>query len=182
MKTLKILFAVAIFAGFSTSAVGQNSINANASVLQQISVNGEQDLQFDLVSPGVNKTIDFEGKVSDGTSIGGEQAGRFLVSAGAGSNVTLSYESLPTELTNEASESTMDITYTSAWGESEDGTDATNDITTTEAAESTISTFPTNDLSGENGIYVFLGGTAKPTTDQEAGTYTAEIKLTAEYN
>jgi hypothetical protein len=186
MKTFKILFAAIIIAGFATSAMAQQNDNANvnaeATVLQQISVANQADLLFALVSPGVDKTIALDDEVTAGTETGGEQAGRFLVSAGASSEITLSFTDIPAVLTRDGGSETMAINYTSAWGVTTDGSGAANTVNVTEDALTTISTFPTNDAGGVNGIYVFLGGTVEPTTGQEAGVYEASIQLTAEYN
>jgi len=180
MKTFKLLFAAIIFVGFTTSAMAQQSdnatINANAEVLAPISVFGAENLLFDIVSPGIPKTVDLDGSATGGTVTDAEQAARFDISAGNNANVSLSYTTIPTELDG-PDNATMPITFSSAWGTAsiydESGFETVN-VTESENTDATT--------SNEGEISVFLGGTVTPDNNQSQGTYTADVTLTVEYN
>ena len=62
MKSLKLLFAVALVGLFALKANAQNtdtkSANVTADVITSLSVTKNADLDFGNVSPGVDKTID----------------------------------------------------------------------------------------------------------------------------
>ncbi|MCW9706296.1 hypothetical protein [Fodinibius salsisoli] len=185
MKQIKkILSILLLLVGLSTVGWAQQNdtgtITASADVVQQLAVEGVNDLLFQLVSPGVDKTIDLEGNVSAGTATGGEQAGQFTVSASEGASVTLEFTALPAVLTEtSAGTETMPITYESGWDVTGDGTSTT---TVTTSGSTTIGDFPANDVGGTNLIYVLLGGTVQPIANQVQGTYEADITLTATYN
>ncbi len=176
MKTFKILFAAVIIAGFATSAMAQNDITARAEVLAPIEITGQVDLDFLLVSQGTPKTIDLLDNVTGGAAQGDESTGRFRVEAGTGSNVSWQFSVLPEVLDNEDETETMSISYTAGWSNVEAGTDMQDDGVITQGGGHTVN-------SVEDGeFYVFLGGTVSPDAEQEAGIYTTEVTLTAEYN
>lgn len=178
----KVILSLWLFIGMSVVAQAQQSddeaTEARATVVQQIVVSQVSNLDFTLVSPGIDKTISHSGAtlVTAGTVTGGESRGVFTVSAGAGTSVDLSY-SAPSEL--ESGLNTLPVSFTSGWGSANDGT-ATNPVSI--SAETNIAIFPTNDVSGSNLIYVILGGTVSPVTGQAPGLYVADVTLTAEYN
>jgi len=142
-----------------------------------ITINPDGDLDFDLVSQGINKTIGFENNVTAGTAIGGENTGRFHVEAATGSHVSFNFSTLPSNLQVGEDGATMPIVYTAAWGNTNDGSDVEEDL-------GSVSEEGGDTVEGvvDGAFYVFLGGTVQPANDQAAGTYTADITLTAEYN
>ncbi|MBK7428990.1 MAG: DUF4402 domain-containing protein [Saprospiraceae bacterium] len=173
----KVILSLWLFIGMSVVAQAQQSddeaTEARATVVQQIVVSQEADLEFDLVSPGVAKTISHSGPtlVSAGTVTGAEARGVFTVSAGEGTSVDLSY-TFPTVLVN-ATLDELPISFTSGWGEANDNT-ATDPVTM--AGTTNIDEFPAGL------VYVMLGGTVTPALSQAPGLYTADVTLTAEYN
>ena len=188
MKSFKSILIAALSLTVSNGLMAQASqnanINANATVIQGISVTGQEALEFGTVVAGEVKTIELNGDISagDNTSVDGvigNQAGRFLVSAAATSGVTLSFTNIPNTLSNGSE--TMGITYTAGWSNNIDAT-STTEVDVTEAVTTDIISFPENDLSGTNGIYVFLGGTVTAVSGQAPGVYTAEVTMSAVYN
>ncbi len=171
MKTFKILFAAIIIAGFATSAMAQTNqdtetINANANVLVAMSVNGDRDLEFGDVSPGVNKTIDWNDETNGGI---------FSINAGAGASIEFSFTT-PSELAHtDGTSSGLTISgWDGNWADANDTEEATNSVNFTGANNVTVPS------TGD--IFIFLGATVEPDNDQVAGSYTAEVTLTAEYN
>ncbi|MFP4692068.1 MAG: DUF4402 domain-containing protein [Bacteroidales bacterium] len=168
MKTLKILFAAIIFVGLSSSAVGQTTDNDNltatAVILSDIAVTQENDLEFGQLFPDETSDI---ARTSD-------DAGRFLVDAADGANVTLTLSGLGDLELNGETTTTLPTTFRAGWAKdnaySTDPVDwsDTNDVLTIEGTPASF--------------YVFLGGEVTPETGQTPGTYTKEITLTAEYN
>ena len=183
MKTFKILFAAIVIAGFASTAIANDppsvseNITGRAIVMSPIVINPDGDLDFALVSQGINKTIGFTNNVTAGTSTGGENTGRFHVEAATGSHVSFNFSTLPGILQIGEDGATMPIVYTAAWGNSNDGDEVEEDLgAVIQGNGSTV-----EGVAG-GAFYVFLGGTVQPANDQAAGTYTAEITLTAEYN
>ncbi len=178
----KVVLSLWLFIGMSVAAQAQQNADAEtearATVVQQIVVTQVSNLDFDLVSPGVTKTISSTGTtlVSAGTSTGSESRGVFTVSAGSGTSVDLTYD-VPSNLSDGTND--LPVTFTSMWGLANDN-DATSPVNI--STSTTIATFPTNDVSGFNLIYVLLGGSVVPATGQVPGVYTGDVKLTAEYN
>jgi hypothetical protein len=188
MKKINFLFALALVMGLGMSAFSQSTDNANvlgkALVLQGIDVTGITPLDFGWVSPGLAKTIDLEnvatgGQVGEGT----QSTGVFTVSAAAGSNVQLQFTTLPVHLsylTNQLSIGDYAAGYHTA-------NPFTGGTTFTAATGTQVAdgSFPTNPIGLEpavNLIYVFIGATVTPITEQASGAYEANITLTATYN
>ena len=117
MRTATVLSAV-LAAGLSVGAATAEaqtsaSIQATATVLSALTVAAGQDLQFGNVTPGVNKTV----------AIADAGAGRFDITKGANSGVTLSF-TLPTDLSDGTN--LMPIgTWTGGWNTSQTPTGAT---------------------------------------------------------
>lgn len=179
-KMIKIFAAIAITMAFTMGAMAQsNTANAliagNAQIIQAMAVTGQVALDFGLVSQGSNKTIGLTNNVTGLPNIGTQTTGRFLVSAAATTSVDLTFTT-PTNLVS-GSNNLLIEDYTYAH-------DIDNDATsgTTFTGGTTDITFPTNVVETVNGVYVFIGGTVKPTASQATGAYTANITLTATYN
>ncbi len=175
MKTLKILFAAFIFVGFATAAMADDpttqddtgEIDATATVLQAMNVIGEQDLTFGDVSPGVNKTVDWDDA---------DNGGIFIIQAGSGASIQYNITTID-NLSSDEDGSTAELSidgYDGNWGEDNVTENATNELSF--GSDETIT------VPGTSEIYVFFGATVNPTNDQEAGSYSGEITLTAEYN
>ncbi len=171
---LTILFMI----GLTVSVVAQNTANAIASgkaeIVQSMAVTKQVDLDFGLVAQGANKTIGLTNNVTGLPQQGTQTTGRFLVSAAKGTNVDLTFTT-PTNLVN-GSNNLLIEDYTYGWHI------ANSFAGTTFINGTTDITFPDNIVESVNGIYVFIGGTVKPTANQAIGNYTANITLTATYN
>lgn len=192
MKNLfKVAAVVVLSLGFGLAANAQDrsaQISASAKVVDALSVTKDQDLNFGIVMQGVNKLVNSQGGVADtdaGTNNTTDvKVGKFLVNAGAGSSVTLSFV-VPSNLTG-PSGATMPI----AFNEDENGADAT---TVAYGAESGNQTkllvtegnsilFPDTQIGGKTATYVWVGGVVKPSATQANGSYTGSVTLTASYN
>lgn len=190
MKTRKLYFAALVMmTGFVTSATADGStslenITGSATVMQAISVVPSQNLNLGMVSPNVDKTIDLTGKTTGGQNGNGtEAAGRFVVSAGIGTDVVIEFTTLPTNLMFGTEE--LPISYTAGYHGSIPTVGVAFPGTTfvpTSSYNVNAGVFPTNTISSANAIYVFLGATVAPTEDQAAGLYQETITLTATYN
>jgi len=165
VTTILALGLLALAPQVVEAQVGQGdnaSIQATATVLAQLTVTGQDPLEFGQVLPGIPSTV----------AAGDPAAGRFLVS-GAGSNtVQLSFD-LPDEL-NGPEGAGLPISFAS-------------DAAGYGSASGTPSgTFDPNDNSHDQSLvdgdlYVFIGGTVTPATEQAQGSYTGSITLNVAY-
>lgn len=187
----KIYFAaLVLMTGFISTAVAEDTdndvITGSATVMQAITVTPDQNLNLGMVSPNVSKTIDLTGKTTGGqASNGTEFTGRFIVSAGIGTDVNVQFTTLPPNLVYNTSND-LAIAYTAGYhtvipsvGVAFPGTTFSTAATLTNIA---AGVFPTNTIVSANAIYVFLGATVSPTANQLAGLYEGNITLTATYN
>lgn len=189
-KLVKIIVVAAFAIGFGVTAQAQNraaDMSASATVFDAISVEKATDLNFGQVMKGAKKYISPGGTAfssdNSGVSTAGIQAGSFKVFAGAGSSVTLSFNNL-TELAN--GDTKMPIIFNEDQGGTAVtsigyGTEASS-LTKLNVATSNSITFPTSTIDGKNGTYVYVGATVNAAADQESGSYTGTLTLTATYN
>ena len=187
MKVVKFFGAMAIILGFTMGAMAQSTdtgtIQGRALVIQGIDVTNVTDLDFGWVSPGLAKTLNLAnvatgGQVGEGT----QTTGVLSVSAAAGSNVNIQFTTLPTALTGPAAATLPIGTWTAGWHTANPFAGGTTFAAGT-ATQVAAGNFPTNDIGGSvNGIYVFIGATVTPGATQAAGSYAANIVLTATYN
>lgn len=137
------------------------SIQATAVVQQPINVTGARDLAFGNVFPGVNKSI----PVTDPNS------GRWDVAGQANANVQLTFN-LPATLSDGTN--TMPIgTYAAHHNTSNAPTGGTDFTPSAAPANAT--------LSGTGGLFVFIGATVSPATNQPAATYSGLLSMTVVY-
>lgn len=187
---MKMMAVMAVMMGFAFSLMAASgetdnaSITGKATVIQAIDVANITNLEFGTVSPGLAKTIDLEnvatgGQVGEGT----ETTGVFSVSAAASSDVSIQFTTLPTALDEDGDgTATLPIgTYTAGYHTANPYSGGTT-FTAGDLTQLYTGNFPTNDVSGTNLIYVFLGGTVTPGAAQTPGTYQGSITLTATYN
>jgi hypothetical protein len=185
--TIKILATLTVVLGFAMGAMAQSGHTDNANiagkaiVLQAMDVTGVTDLDFGWVSPGLAKTINLEnvatgGQVGEGT----QTTGVFTVSAAPNSNVQVQFTTLPANLAYLTNDLPIG-TYTAGYHTANPFSGGTT-FTAATGTQVSVGNFPTNDISGSNGIYVFIGATVTPGATQAAGTYEANITLTATYN
>lgn len=165
-----LLLAVCLTLAVAGESGAQESatIQATATVVTTLSISGTHDLEFQVVTPSVNKTVD----KSDAAT-----AGAWLISGAASSNVTLTF-ALPTDLTHATlpantmplSFSTIDAAYDNRQAAL---VDQSNPVASFDpAAGASLS------LSIEGQLRIFLGASVSPGAAQEGGDYAADITLT----
>ena len=161
MKTLStILLSFALlFTATDLFAQEDGTIAANATVLESISVDNVNDLEFGDVEIGnTSEVLPTEAN-----------AGQFNISGTDGRDVSFSFTTLPTELTDGTNSITITFGTSSAQWDNGDSS----------AAFDPNSDSPSASLFGGD-VDVFIGGEVDA-TGAEAGDYTGSITLTAEY-
>lgn len=162
LRSMVAVIALTMVGVVAASAQTNNaSILATATVQQPINVAGARDLAFGNVFPGVSKVI----PVTDPNS------GRWDVTGQVSANVQLTFN-LPGTLSDGAN--TMPIgTYTAhhnTVNSPSGGTDFTPSAAPTNAV-----------LSGTGGLFVFIGATVSPASNQSAGAYSGTLSMTVVY-
>ena len=160
-KLSLVVLALVLSASAAQAQTNNASITATAAVQTPINVVGAQQLNFNNVFPGVNKTV----AATDLTN-----AGRFDVTGQASTPVTLSF-TLPATLSSGANTMPID-TYT--------GISALNSAQTGGVAFNPV-TGATPTLSGTGALFVWIGARVTPATNQAQGTYTANVTMTVVY-
>ena len=159
---LALVFMVAAVAQAQPNSA---TIQATANVLTPLSVTAGDNLAFGDVFPGVNASVAI-------TDVG--TAGSWSVAGVTLAEVTLSL-ALPASLASGGN--TMPIVF----GATDAGYSTSNDATTASTFDPAAGA--TANLSGAatGVLYVWIGGTVQPATNQTAGAYSAGITLTVDY-
>jgi hypothetical protein len=139
-----------------------DQITATAVVATPIAVTGLQDLDFGTVMPNFGRTI----LVSDAT------AGHFQVDGAASAEVSLAFSILPANLSDGANN--LPVTFTALHNTIADPTGGT-------AFTPSVGVGATNLDAATGQLHVYVGGTVTAASNQVAGTYTAQVELTAAY-
>ena len=164
MRKVTTLAGLAMLVTLAARAEAQTqtaTINASATVMQPINVVGAVNLAFGGVFPGVARTIPV-------TAAG---AGRFDVTGQPSAPVFVSFV-LPANLISGAN--TLPIgTWT---GHSNTVNNPTTGSNFTPSAALSNATF-----SGTGQLFVFVGATVTPATNQAAGVYNGTIQITVTY-
>jgi hypothetical protein len=161
-KVVLGLAAAALLVTVNANAQSQTgSVTASAVVQQPINVTGAVNLAFGNVFPGVSKTI----------TVAAATAGRFDVTGQASTPVLISFV-LPANLTSGANNLPIG-TWTGHHNTVNAPAGGTN---FTPSAATTNSTF-----SGTGTLFVFVGATVTPATNQVAGTYNGTVQMTVTY-
>jgi hypothetical protein len=183
-KTTKVLFTALLAVGFGSLVHAQSAtISANATVLSQITVVNNANLNFGTVIMGQTKMIDASDNVyvSEGsTAIGSANRGSFYVTAQTGSNVRLTF-TLPTNLSKVGGGS-LPISfphYEETMGIVEDAYGTQDDFDLTIAY--VINGFNSSWDWETSTSSFYIGGKVDATT-ATAGIYTGTITLSATYN
>ncbi|GEM_PF-6480563 len=168
-----------------------DDINVNTTVLTDLTVTKNNDVNFGEVFTGVIPTLDprSDGSNSDvGQSGTSAQVGDFQISGSDAVSVNLSFSATQPSLTDGDG---TDIQY-NVWlvGSSTSGQPQTNNAQTVfDYTTSTPTTNPDVTLNGSGNYYLFLGGTLTATGDVTAslpngadGSYSTTLTLTATYN
>lgn len=169
MKTLKILFAAAIIAGFATSAMAQinpnTTVGASATVLDELTISKVQDVNFGNVAVNSTPILNAENGVTTDVGFDGFQYGHVAISAGGNVRFTFA-ETI--QLT--ADGETDELTYTPEIRLTNDnfdfgGTNVTNNST--------------HGVSGNQGL--IIGGNLGTIANVARTTYTGDLTITVEY-
>ena len=162
---LRVLPCLAVSGLLIPATVGAQTqsatIQATATVMQPINVVGAVNLAFGNVFPGVAKAI----------VVSAAGAGRFDVTGQASAPVLISFV-LPTNLTAGANNLPIG-TWTGHRNTVNNPTTGTN---FTPSAATTAATF-----SATGQLFVFVGATVTPATNQPAGSYSGSIQMTVTY-
>ena len=186
-NTIKFFATLTIVLGLAVTTFGQQNASATitglANVATQVTVAGGGSLEFGNVTPGNVKSVSNAGVVGPGI-IGGttEAAGKFTVSKGVNTQVTLAF-TLPSNLTSGSA--TLPISF------ADFGTNKCARIA--KASQTDIHFTPSAGITAanlgatawafaSNSFDVYIGGTVTPGGAQTAGAYTGNITLTATYN
>jgi len=161
---LLLLFALAIPSQAQETAM----IQATATVISSMTVQGTNGLAFGAVTPGVNKSVD---KATAG------QAGEWRVTGNPGAEVTLAF-ALPTNLDHATDPATMPISFSSTDASYEDGTGGGQSAPAAAIDPSVTSTV---NIAGDGSLWVWIGGTVAPSVSETAGNYSGDITLTVTY-
>jgi len=176
MKTFKILFAVAIIAGFSTATFAQEAtdeITASANILQFVSIDDTKDLEFGDVNIADASTH----LVSNND----EGAGRFDVNTNT--ELILNF-ALPAALNGTSglaasTEANLPISFSATDARLSNGVEA-DDVNVNPNEGITIASGTnSNFIPGE--FSVFIGGGLAPDANQASGEYQGTITLNIEY-
>lgn len=158
------ILCAAVIGLAATEVQGQTqtaTILASATVMQPINVVGAVNLAFGSVFPGVARTV----------AVNTAGAGRFDVTGQPSAPVFVSFV-LPANLASGAN--TLPI---GSWtGHQNTVNNPTTGTNFTPSAAMTTSTF-----SGTGQLFVFVGATVTPATNQAAGVYNGTIQITVTY-
>jgi hypothetical protein len=151
----------------STPAAAQNQtdsdqLTATAVVAAAIDVARVSDLDFGTVMPNFGRTILF-------TDAG---AGHFQVTGAAAAEVALSFSILPASLSDGTN--TLPVSFTALHNTAADPTGGTT-------FDPAVGESGTNLDATTGTLHVYVGGTVTAADTQVAGTYTAQVELTAAY-
>ena len=163
-KFTKIIAGAAITLLLASTGEAQTqsaTIQATATVMQPINVVGAANLAFGNVFPGVARSV----------AVNAAAAGRFNVTGQASTAILITFV-LPANLTSGANNLPIG-TWTGHHNTVNNPTTGTN---FTPSAATTNATF-----SGTGQLFVFVGGTVTPATNQVAGVYTGTIQMTVTY-
>ncbi len=167
-RMFSVLFTIIAIMAFATCSFSQESatIKATATVLPTLAVTGNNDLRFETVMPGIEKSV-------DKSTVG--QAGEFQIRGTNSAEVTLDF-ALPDSLSRAALY--LPLSFSSTDASYDDGTSGGQ-----QAPAGTINPHVQSNhrLGGSGLLMVWIGGTVHPNLFQNGGDYAAEITLTVTY-
>ncbi|HUV30036.1 MAG TPA: hypothetical protein VMY05_02930 [Acidobacteriota bacterium] len=170
-QSLAVLVPVAIVLGLAVERVpAQESaaIQATASVTTTLSITGTQNLRFNVVTPGINKTV-------DKSTIG--QAGEWAISGTVNSEITLNF-TLPDSLQHALQPVGMNIGFNAIDASFDDGTGGGQTLPSGVLNPNG----PSAERLGPLGtMTVWIGGTVFPDISQTGGNYASDVVLTVAY-
>jgi len=175
MKKLSSLI-IALFVFGIVNSYGQaitDNINANANVVQSLTLTGVDDLSFGDVIAGNNGTIEIDG--TDGSAIVSNasvgQLGTFTFDGTLGAQYAISF-SIPTELTGATS--TLPFVMDGVnYGRVEGAAVGSGNFNPTAGVSIELG----DDGAGAGVANISLGGEVQPTTGQATETYSGTITI-----
>jgi hypothetical protein len=169
----QLCFAVAalvlgVLTAVSAKAQESAIIQATASVISSMTVQGTNGLAFGAVTPGIPKAVD---KTTAGS------AGEWRVTGAPNAEVTLDFV-LPLNLDHATLGSTMPISFSTTDAAYDDGTGGGQ---AAPAAQVDPSVQTTANIAGDGSLWVWIGGTVLPSVSETSGSYSGDITLTITY-
>jgi len=158
------LILLVLFSG-SNNAQEIGTIQATANVLQALVVRGLNNLEFGVVTPGINKTVD-KGDVGP--------AGEWDITGQPLAEVLLDF-ALPDSLIHEDSTFGMQVVFSTTDVSYDDGTGGGQ---TLPAGVVNPHALEVQDLGATGVMNIWIGGTVMPRLSQTGGYYTADVVLT----
>ncbi len=162
---LTVLFALVLTG--TTALAGNNQSGDEASgsaditttVIQSLSVENNQDLEFGRVAQGVVETIE----VTDASAV------KFTIQGEKNEGVVVTF-SCPTSLTRAGGSQTFPFKGSIMQNSNANPTSATK-----------LSSGSSLNLNGSGKLYVYLGGEINVAKDQQRGNYSGEFTIDVEY-
>lgn len=162
LLTFALACGLAVVATTAQAQVNNATITATATVQAPIGVAAAANLDFQNVFPGVAKTI----------GVGDATAGLWNVTGQTSTPVTLNF-TLPANLA-----SAGNLLPIGSWTGNHNTTASPTGTSFTPSGTPTAATLSTDPVGA---LYVYIGATVSPATNQPAGTYTAGVTLTVLY-
>lgn len=167
VKALSFATLAAVLFSMPASAQERGMIHATATVLPAIRITGLNDLRFETVVPGVDKSVD---KASIGF------AGAYEVIGHNSAEVSFDFDLPPALLLDSTSFMSIDFSSTDASYEDGSGGGQGSPAGVLDPnGPFTLRLSPTGRLD------IWIGGTVHPTITQTGGDYSSEVTLTAIY-
>ena len=141
------------------------TIQATATVLQALIVRGLNNLEFGIVTPGINKTV-------DKTDVG--PAGEWDITGQPLAEILLDIE-LPDSLIHEDSIYGLPVSFTTTVASYDDGTGGGQKLP---AGVLNPHALEVQNLGAAGVMNVWIGGTVMPRLTQTGGNYSADVVLT----
>jgi len=154
------VLALVVFTKPVYAQVNNASITATATVQAPINVTAVSNLDFQIVFPGVAKTV----------LVAGATAGRWDVAGAPSTPISLNF-TLPNNLVSGGN-----LLPIGTWTGNHNTTAAPTGTGFTPSGTPTAAT-----LSATGALFVYIGATVSPLANQPAGVYTAAVTLTVLY-
>lgn len=161
--SLTLFLALIVFASDSIAQDNSVTVTASGTVLQPLDVTGTNLTFSDEIFPGIDEAVAH-------TEAG---AAQFDITGEDGREINVEF-TLPTELDG-AGETTLPISF-----DTDDAGSNEDDVQGSAVAFDPNSSETLN-LSATGTLFIWLGGTVEPASDQAAGAYSGEITLDLTY-
>lgn len=169
-KPAMLIIALLLFLIPSPDADAQEHgiIQATATVIAGIVITGEHDLIFGMVLPDIDKTV-------DKSNVG--FAGAWRISGDNSAEITLDF-TLPDSLNHSDSSTYLRIEFSSTDASYDDGSGGGQSNPVAEIDPRGPNAI---NLGVTGALYIWIGGTVRPTIAQTGGDYASDITLTVAY-